>query len=148
MRIGRWNAKEIFDGITIDAINTANDVMDEVVMAAKRSCPVGTITREGKWKTATVAFTARAGTKSAKAVSFQAKQFSGRNPGDLRNSIRRVNKISRPGNIRVYAGNKAVNYAYFVEHGTIKIRACPFMRSSFNSIKNSIVPKIQKKVKE
>ena len=52
-------------------------------------------------------------------VSFQAKQFTGRT-WDLRNSIRRVNKFDRPGNVRVYAGNKAVNYAHFVEYGTVK----------------------------
>lgn len=150
-RVANWHAKEIFSQIAEEALKAGNEVMDDVVAAAKAACPVGEITREGKWKTATVSFTAKAGTKKAKAVSFQAQQFTGRTPGDLRNTIRRVNKPSRPGNIRVYAGNKAVNYAHFVEYGTVKMRARPFMRPAFRGIKNEVISRIEKgigKVKE
>lgn len=144
MRIENWHAKEIFSQIAEEALKAGNEVMDDVVVAAKARCPVGTMTREGNWKTATVSFTAKAGTKKAKAVSFQAQQFTGRTPGDLRNSIRRVNKPSRPGNIRCYAGNKAVNYATFVEYGTVKMRAKPFMRPGFQQIKNQVISRIEK----
>lgn len=143
-RVANWHAKEIFSQIAAEAIRAGNEVMDDVVAAAKAKCPVGTITREGKWKTATVSFTAKAGTKKAKAVSFQAQQFTGRTPGDLRNSIRRVNKRDRPGNIRCYAGSKKVNYAHFVEYGTVKMKRQSFMRPAFQQIKNNVISRIEK----
>lgn len=148
MRVENWRAKEIFGQIAEEALKAANEIMDDHVKAAKFMCPVGTIAREGKWKTATVSFTAKAGTKKATAVSFQAQQFTGRTPGDLRNTIRRVNKSSRPGNVRVYAGNKAVNYAYFVEYGTAKMKAHPFMRPAFNEIKNTVISRIEAGIKK
>jgi len=150
MRVENWRAKEIFSQIAEEAIKAANEVMDDVVVAARASCPVGEVTREGKWKTATVTFTPTTRNRrkipvgKREHVSFQAQQFTGRTPGDLRNSIRRVNKSSRPGNIRVYAGNKAINYAHFVEYGTSKMRAKPFMRPGFQQIKNQVISRIEK----
>ena len=146
MRVENWHAKEIFSQIAEEAINAANAFMDDHVVASKQACPVGTVNREGKWITATVAFTPMTRNGRAlslrrqKPVSFQAQQFTGRHPGSLRDSIRRVNKSSRPGNIRVYAGNKAVNYALFVEYGAKKMRARPFMRTVFHQMKNQLIP--------
>lgn len=144
MRIENWKAKEIFGEIAEAAIKAANEVMDDVVVASKRCCPVGNITREGKWKSATVAFTPSSGRGRGKPVSFEAQQSSTRYPGQLRDTIRRVNRRDRPGNIRVYAGSKAVNYAHFVERGTVKMRARPFMRPGFQQIKNTVISRIEK----
>lgn len=143
MRVEGWHAKEIFSQIAEEAINAANEVMDDVVSAAKAKCPVGTITREGKFKTATISFTAKAGTKSAKAVSFQAQSWSGRYPGQLRDTIRRRNKANRPGNIRVYAGDRKTVYAFFLEYGTVKTKRQSFMRPAFQEKKNSVISRIE-----
>ena len=150
MRVENWHAKEIFSQIASEALNAGNDFMDNVAAASRARCPIGTITREGKWKTAIVSFTPttrngkyiRPGKR--KAVSFLAEQWSGRYPGQLRDTIRRVNKPSRPGNIRVYAGNKKINYAFFVEYGTAKMPAHPYMRRAFNGMKNQVIPWIEK----
>jgi HK97 gp10 family phage protein len=149
MRVENWHAKEIFSQIADEALKAGNEIMDDVVAASRAECPVGTITREGKWISATVAFTpvTRNGknipTHKQKAVSFQAKQWTGRYPGQLRDTIRRVNKSSRPGNIRVYAGNAKVNYARFVEYGTRKTPMHSFMRTGFNGIRNSVIRRIE-----
>jgi HK97 gp10 family phage protein len=152
MRVENWKAKEIFSQIAEEALKAGNEFMDDVAAASKSRCPLGTVTREGKWKTATVAFTPttrngkfiRPGKQ--KAVSFQAEQWSGRYPGQLRDTIRRVNKPSCPGNIRVYAGNKKVNYAFFVEYGTAKMQARPYMRTAFNGMRNQVIPWIEKRI--
>ena len=147
MRVANWHAKEIFTGIMADALQAANDVMDDVVIAAKGKCPVGTVTREGKWSSAKVSFTPKTGANKGKLVSFSTdKRWTGRAPGDLKGTIRRVTKPARPGNIRVYAGSFKIDWAHMVEYGTMKFPAHPFLRPTFNGIKNSIVPKIQKKV--
>ena len=143
MRIEGWHAKEIFSQIAEEALKAGNAVMDEVVILAKSRCPVGHITREGKWKTATVSFTPTTGRGKGKPVSFVAQQSSKRYPGQLRDTIRRVNKPSRPGNIRVYVGNRAVNYAHFVEYGTVKMKRRSFMRPAFQTVKNNVIQRIE-----
>lgn len=143
MRVTNWHAKEIFGQIVEEAITAANETMDDVVVAARRACPIGHITKEGKWKSATVAFTPLSGKGKGKPVSFVAQQSSTRYPGQLRDTIRRVNKPTRPGNIRVYAGNKAVNYAFFVEYGTVKMGPRPFMRPAFQAKKNEVISAIE-----
>ena len=154
MRVQNWRAKEIFSEIAEEAIKAANEVMDDVVTAARFLCPVDETTiREGKWKIATVSFTPttrnrrKISESKRKAVSFQAQQWSGRYPGMLRDTIRRVNKPERPGNVRVYAGNKKVNYAHFVEYGTVKTERQSFMRPAFQQVKNRIVERIEKGIR-
>lgn len=144
MRIEGWRAKEIFSQIAEEALKEGNAIMDDVVVASKRNCPVGTITRDGKTGKVTISFTAKAGTKGARAVSFEAQSWSGRYPGQLRDTIRRVNKRDRPGNIRVYAGDKKTIYARFLEYGTAKMKAHPFMRPGFQQVKNTVVSRIEK----
>ena len=144
MRVENWKAKEIFSQIAEEALKAANEVMDDVVVAVKVRCPVGTITRDGKFKKTTISFTAKAGTKKAKAVSFEAQSWSGRYPGQLRDTIRRVNKKDRPGNIRVYAGNKKTAYAHFLEYGTVKMKRQSFMRPAFQQMKNQVISRIEK----
>ena len=138
MRVERWRANEVFGKIIETAIDSANDVMDEVVMLAKARCPVGTITRTGKFSSAKVSFIPMRGKNKGKTVSFSTdKRWAGRNPSDLRNSIRRVNKDNRPGNIRVIAGNFKIYWAHMVEYGTASTgwgkgtKAQPFLRPAF-----------------
>ena len=135
MRIENWRGKEVFNQIAEQALENANLFMDDVVANAKARCPVGTITREGKWASASVMFTPKTGRSKGQLVSFDTdKRWMGRTPGDLKNSIRRVTK-SRTGNIRVYAGNFKVYWAFMVEHGTSKMAAKPFLRPTFEVAK-------------
>lgn len=123
MRVERWKAKEIFSSIHEEAFKNANSVMDNVVAAAKSRCPVGSVTRNPK--------------------TGSQKEWAGRKPGSLKNSIRRVNKEGS-GNIRVYAGNYRVYYARFIEYGTRKMSARPFLRPAFESIKTKFLDAIGK----
>lgn len=154
MRVENWRAKEIFSQIAEEAINAANEVMDDVAAVSRALCPVGEITREGKWKTAIVSFTPTTRNRrkipesKRKLVLFQAQQWSGRYPGQLRDTIRRVNKPERPGNVRCYAGNKKVNYAHFIEYGTSKMKRQSFMRPAFQTVKNSVISRIEKGIKK
>jgi HK97 gp10 family phage protein len=144
MRIEGWHAKEIFSQIAEEAIKAANGVMDDVVVSAKAKCPIGSITREGKFASANISFTPKTGANKGKLVSFSTdKRWMGRNPGDLRNSIRRVNRRARPGNIRVMAGNFKTYWAFMVEYGTAKSRPQPFLRPAFQGIKNSVISRIE-----
>lgn len=152
MRVENWKAKEIFSQIAEEALKAANEVMDDVVAASKAKCPVGTITREGKFVKANVAFYTAKGAKKGgigvRFVSFATdKQWAGRTPGDLRNSVRKVSKPARPGNIRCYAGNFKIYYAHMVEYGTMKSRRQSFMRPAFNAIKNTVLSRIEKGIK-
>lgn len=154
MRIVGWRLPQICDEIKGKAIEAINEVMDDHVQISKSLCPVGEVTRKGGFVSATVSFipTTRNRRKipenKRQLVSFQATQWTGREPGSLRNSIRRVNKPERPGNVRVYAGNKKINYAHFVEYGTVKSKRQSFMRPGFQSIKNKVKPKIEQMIRE
>ena len=149
MRIVGWRLPQICDEIKGRAIEAVNEVMDEHVVISRSLCPIGEITREGKWKMAAVVFMPKTRKRKKiaiskqKVVSFQAQQWSGRYPGQLRDTIRRVNKPERPGNVRVYAGNKKVNYAHFVEYGTTRTKRQSFMRPAFNIIKKTLKSRIE-----
>jgi len=57
--------------------------------------------------------------------------------GALRNSIRKTMINERPGNFRVYAGNRNAYYARFVEYGTArKPGGSPFLRPAFQTAAN------------
>lgn len=136
MRVANWKAKEEFAAIIAQVRANADDFMDGVVADAKRRCPVGTITREGKWSSANVSFTPKTGENKGTLVQFHTgKRWMGRNPGDLRDSIRKVNKVGS-GNIRVYAGNFKVYWAFMVERGTKYIPRQPFLRPAFFAAQN------------
>ena len=148
MRLANWHSKEVFQGIMDQAETNANLVMDDVVALAKSKCPVGTITRSGKWSgPRQIAFTARKG-KTWTDVRFTAqKVWMGRQPGDLRATIRRVNKRGS-GSIRVYAGPLATGdpkifWAFMVERGTSKTLAQPFLRPAFQQIKSTMLKRIK-----
>ena len=116
MRVESWRAKEVFDRLSQQAMDNANAAMDEVVEAARQKCPVGTVTRDGKWVYQGVSFTPRTGKNRGRSVQFQGKRWTGRRPGMLRDTIRRVNKHGS-GSIRVYAGSYKIYWAFMIERG-------------------------------
>jgi very-short-patch-repair endonuclease len=113
MRVEGVRIKEVFQNVMDLAIVGANKVMADVATDAKRLCPtkkgvsVGTVYRPYGRVMKDVLFT----TKRGKDVNFIADTEMGRTAGNLRATIRKVEKDSRPGNIRVYCGNKAVWYS-------------------------------------
>jgi len=145
MRISKWNGNKVFGDIYAKATQNGNELMDQVVVAAKAKCPVSQITREGKWSHGvTVSFTPRTGRNKGMPVEFRAKRWMGREPGDLRDTIRRVNLHGRvSGNIRVYAGNTKIYWAFMVERGTSKTAAQPFLKPPFLSAKRKALRAIK-----
>ena len=139
----------ICDEIKGKAIEAVNEIMDDVTRASKSLCPVGEVMREGGFMMRNISFIPATRNRRKipahlrESVSFKARQWTGREPGSLRNSIRRVNKPERPGNVRVYAGNKKVNYAHFVEYGTSRSKRQSFMRPGFNQVKAVLKSKIE-----
>ena len=145
MRVANWKANEIFQGLRIQALDNANSAMDDVVVKARQkydSYPHPYSGRRGPdvFVTRNVSFTPKTGKRAGSLVQFKAKTWLGDNQG-LRATIRRVNKPGS-GNVRVYAGNYKVFYARFVERGTVKMKAKPFLRPAFNEIKASITRRI------
>lgn len=144
MRVASWRGPEVFQNIYDHALDNANAFMDDVVAAAKTACPVGDKTIPGGWSSAQVQFTPKTGRNKGKLVSFGTqKRWKGRYPGQLRDTIRRVNARHRPGNIRVYAGSHKVYYAHFVERGTVKMAKKPFLRPAFNQLRGNAVSAIK-----
>ena len=144
MRIEGWKGKQVFDSLIAAAMVGANAVMDDHVKGAKALCPVGTVKRGGANQMKDVLFT----TKRGKIVNFIADTWMERIPGSLKNSIRKVEKYDRAGNIRVYAGNKQVFYARFVEFGTAKTKRQSYMRPSWQAIKGTIKDRIETEMKK
>lgn len=151
MRIKNWHGGEIFRAIEEKAYDNANGVMDKVVQESKRLCPKSNIYRPPGWSKAFVSFTPKTGRNKGELVQFDTeKRWIGREPGNLRNTIRRVNtKDDSTGTIRVYAGNFKIYWAFMVERGTASTGfggpavAQPFLRPAFNSIKSSVVKQIK-----
>jgi HK97 gp10 family phage protein len=117
MRVANWNPKvgdkEIF-GNAMDRLQKAAEV---VASNAKARCPVG------------------------KNVSGKVggKDWTARESGALKASIRVVLLYGDDKrNIRLYAGSRKVFYARFVEYGTTKMSAKPFLRPALNSSRSQI----------
>ena len=144
MRIANWNAAGVMAQIGQLAEENANSVMDDVVEKARAACPIGTITREGKWSgQRAVSFTPRTGKNKGKRISFIAQRvWLGRQPGDLRSTIRRVNKAGS-GSIRVIAGQYKIFWAHLVERGSVHWPAHPFLRPAFQAIKGDVLRRIK-----
>lgn len=154
MRVEGLRIKEIFQSISDLAIAGANNVMADHAEDARRRAPRGTITRANGRVYREVAFVPKKGRGKGKIVNYIADTWTGRIPGSLKASIRKVEKLNRPGNIRVYAGNKDVFYARFVEYGTSSTgwggpaKAQPFMRPSFHMIKGSAISRIEAEIRK
>jgi hypothetical protein len=147
-RVANWRAKEVFNEVAQVALAEANAVMDDLAEEAKARCPVSPIVRQGKWATnQTVNINPKSGKNKGKSITFQARRWLGREPGDLRKTIRKVTKRDRPGNIRVYAGNTKIFWAFMVERGTIKTPAQPFLRPALHSAQQRALSRIQARLK-
>lgn len=143
MRLSKWRAHEVFTDIYNTALENGIAFMDEVVKDAKRRCPVGTITREGNFVSANISFTPKTGKNKGRLVQFGTnKRWSGRQPGSLRSTIRRVNKPGT-GSIRIYAGNFKIYWAHMVERGTSRTKAQPFLRPAFFAARNRALKSIK-----
>jgi hypothetical protein len=158
MRIAKWRADKVFSEITDAALAQGNAVMDSVASSAVSKCRGFAYKwkeRPGGWSGADVAFIPKTGPNKDKLVAFRTeKRWTGRQYGDLARTIRRVNKEEKPGNIRTYAGNFKIYYAFMVERGTSSTGwggpavAQPFLRPAFNEIRSKVTPNIQKAVNE
>lgn len=148
MRVEGLRIKEVFQHVADLAIAGANNVMDDVANDARRRVPVGNITRKDGSVMRDVAFIPKSGRGKGKIVNFIADTWMGRVPGSLKATIRKVEKINRPGNIRVYAGSKKVFYARFVEYGTVKTKAQPYLRPSFHAIKGTARSRIEAEMRK
>ncbi len=115
MRVENWHPEVITAEIEKKAMDRLAKAAEVVASKARSHCPVGFTVPKGKGK------------------------WSGREAGALKKTIRVVRLKGDPKqNIRVYAGNKEVFYARFVEYGTIKMGARPFMRPALNQSKAEI----------
>lgn len=154
MRVEGVRIKEVFQNIADLAIIGANKVMADVCADSKRRCPtkkgvsVGTAYRTSGRVLRDVVFTPKTGKGRGKYVNFIADTQTGRVAGSLRDTVRKVEKGSRPGNIRVYAGNSERFYSRFVEYGTSHSKAQPFMRPAFHAIKGTAQARIEEEMRK
>lgn len=151
MRVENWKAPQVFNHIAEVALDEAGTIMDAVTADAKAKCPVLKNLdweRPDGWSKATVSFTPKTGPNKGRLVQFNTdKRWTGRKRGDLRDTIRKVTAEKRPGNIRVYAGNFKIYWAFMVERGTRRTAAQPFLRPAFNTIRQTIASRIQSKLR-
>ena len=116
MRFENWNPNAMdqsFENVAISRIVQGAEV---VANAARRRCPVGTISRP-MYQTG----------------PYAGQPYTARDAGQLKKSIRVTQKKSKTGrplktkrNVRIYIGNYLAYYASIVEHSR------PFLRPSFN----------------
>jgi len=114
MRVENWYPEKITAEIEKKAMDRLEKAAESVASRARGLVPVGKdVAGKGKW--------------------------SKREAGALKKSIRVVRLKGDPKmNVRVYAGNRDVFYARFVEYGTVKMKARPFLRPALNASKASI----------
>lgn len=149
MRVASWRGHEVFDDTYNKAVDNANEFMDTVVEDAKRRCPPPgktNIFRPPGWAKAAVSFTPKTGRNKGQLVTFRTdKRWTGREPGNLKSTIRRVTK---GGSIRAYAGNFKYYWAFMVERGTSSTgwggpaAAQPFLRPAFRAGKTRAIAAI------
>jgi hypothetical protein len=116
MRVENWNPNvmdETFEDVAIERLLEAAQV---VAAAARRTCPVGTISRP-----------------IYKTGPYAGQPWTARDAGQLKKSIRVTQKTSKTGkplfrkrNVRVYAGHYLAWYGSIVEHTK------PFLRPALN----------------
>ena len=117
MRVANWNPGEITVEIEKRAMDRLAKAGELIASKARAMAPIGIDRPPYK----------------------SGKEWSGRKAGALRNTIRVTRLPGDPKqNIRVYAGSRAVYYARFVEFGTAKMGARPFLRPALNAVKASI----------
>jgi hypothetical protein len=96
-----------------------------------------------------VSFTPKKGRNKNTLVSFKARVWLGRKPGDLKSTVRVVEKPDRKGNIRVIAGNFKIYWARFAEYGvpSRKIPRSMDMRGAFDAVKPTIAEEVAIRVR-
>jgi len=116
MRIANWNAEKVLKGAIAASMDRLEEIGHIIADKAKTLVPVG---------------------KDRPAYG-NGKDWTARQAGALRASIRVVRLHGDPKkNVRVYAGSLKVYYARFVEKGTVKMRARPFLRPALNASKSA-----------
>lgn len=114
MRISNWNPAKADPAILAASMERLERVGHVIAAKARSLVPIGK--GRPQYKTG--------------------KEYTAREAGALKASIRVVRLHGDPKrNIRVYAGSKKVYYARFVETGTVKMRAKPYLRPAVNSSK-------------
>lgn len=149
MKVANWKAREVFDSASQQIDRNAGEFMDSVLEIAKQKCPPPgktNIYRPPGWSNASVKFTPRRGKDRGKLIQFNTtKRWTGRNPGDLKGTIRRQDRVtpSRT-SLRIYAGNFKLYWAFMVEYGTASTgwggpaKATPFLRPAWNARKKAV----------
>lgn len=120
MRVENWHPELASDEMTKKAMNRLQKAGELVASKARQKVPIGK--DRPPYKTG--------------------KEWTGRKAGALKNTIRVVRLKDDPKlNIRVYAGNKEVYYARWVEMGSVHNREPrkPYLRPSLNESKTSIM---------
>lgn len=154
MRIANWRSKEVFGALLDKAEQGANAVMDDVVKVvhSKYKQPLvkhaPPIYRKGRFGSARVTFIPKTGKNKGEVVDFYTdKRWTGRWPGQLQRTVRRVNKAGS-GSVRVYLGNFKVYYASMVEKTGYTDRGGKFhpplhiLQGTFHAKKNTMLKAI------
>ncbi len=151
MRVSNWNPRK-FDGEIITASMDLLEQAAEVIAEdARRRVPVGKSRAKYKRYRETIYFKqlrTQTGRFSGSIITKgdlvdypggSGKDWTAREAGALKKTIRVVRlKGDTRRNVRVYAGNREVYYARFVEYGTVKMKAKPFLRPALNASKAKI----------
>jgi hypothetical protein len=127
MRVENFNPNvmdETFENVAMDRLVDAAGVVAD---SARRNCPVGTVSRP-----------------IYKTGPYAGQNWTGRDAGQLKKSIRVVQKKSKGGipltkkkNVRVYAGNFLAYYAKIVEFNN-RAFLRPALNGSISEIKSII----------
>jgi len=115
MRVQNWHPELASDEITKKAMNRLQKGGELIASRARQKVPIGKDVPAGKGK------------------------WSKREAGALKKSIKVVRLKDDPKlNVRIYAGSREVFYARFVEYGTVKMSARPFLRPALNESKAQV----------
>lgn len=127
MRVENWNPNimdETFENVAIERLVEAAGVVRD---SARQKCPVGKIERA-----------------VYKSGRYAGQKWTARTPGQLKDSIRVVQKKSKSGkplsrkrNVRIYAGNYMAYYAKIVEFKE-KAFLRPALNGSISEIRSII----------
>lgn len=116
MRVVNWNPEKANKELRAVVMDRLQKIAEKVATIARQKVPVGEDVPQGPGK------------------------WSKRESGALKKSIRVVRLYGDPKkNVRVYAGSKEVYYARFVEYGTVKMKAKPFLRPAVSAAKKDIL---------
>ena len=151
MKVGRWTADKIFMNAKEAALEGVRAKAEEIKDATKATVHESPITRAPRFsdQLQNVSFTPKKGKNKNSLVSFKARVWLGRKPGDLKSTVRVVEKPDRKGNIRIMAGNFKIYWARFAEYGvpSRKIPRSMDMRGAFDAVKTTIAEEVAKRVR-